>query len=59
MGGAAGNMICVPNVVAASATVGLSGCEGLLIRRVLLPLIYYVAGAGILGLIVVYGLRIT
>ena len=59
MGGAAGNMICVTNVVAASATVGLSGCEGLLIRRVLLPLTYYVAGAGILGLIVVYGLRIT
>ena len=59
MGGAAGNMICVTNVVAASATVGLSGCEGLLIRRVLLPLTYYVIGAGILGLIVVYGLRIT
>ncbi len=59
MGGAAGNMICVTNVVAASATVGLSGCEGLLIRRVLLPLTYYVIGAGILGLIVIYGLRIT
>ncbi len=59
MGGAAGNMICVANVVAASATVGLSGCEGLLIRRVLLPLTYYVAGTGILGLIAVYGLRIT
>ncbi len=55
MGGAAGNMICVANVVAASATVGLSGCEGLLIRRVFLPLTYYVAGAGILGLIVIYG----
>ena len=55
MGGAAGNMICVSNVVAASATVGLNDCEGLLIRRVLLPLIYYLAGAGILGLIVVYG----
>ncbi len=59
MGGAAGNMICVTNVVAASATVGLSGCEGLLIRRVLLPLIYYLTGAGILGLIVVYGLGVT
>lgn len=59
MGGAAGNMICVSNVVAASATVGLNDCEGLLIRRVLLPLIYYLAGAGILGLIVVYGLGIN
>ena len=55
MGGAAGNMICVANVVAASATVGLSGCEGLLIRRVFLPLTYYVVGAGVLGLIVIYG----
>ncbi|MDJ0679358.1 MAG: L-lactate permease [Xenococcaceae cyanobacterium MO_167.B52] len=59
MGGAAGNMICVTNVVAASATVGLIGCEGLLIRRVFLPLTYYVVGAGILGLIVIYGLGIS
>ena len=59
IGAAAGNMICVSNVVAASATVGLSGCEGLLIRRVLVPLVYYLTSAGILGLIVVYGLRIT
>ena len=56
MGAAAGNMICVSNVVAASATVGLSGCEGLLIRRVLLPLFYYVVGAGTLGLVVIYAL---
>ena len=59
MGAAAGNMICVSNVVAASATVGLSGCEGLLIRRVLVPLIYYLTGAGILGGIVIYGLRLA
>ena len=55
MGAAAGNMICVSNVVAASSTVGLSGCEGLLIRRVLLPLIYYLLASGIIGLIVTYG----
>ena len=54
IGAAAGNMICVSNVVAASATVGLSGREGLLIRRVLLPLIYYLVAAGILGIIVIY-----
>lgn len=57
MGAAAGNMICVANVVAASATVGLSGCEGLLIRRVLFPLIYYLIGAGILGLTAIYVLK--
>lgn len=59
IGAAAGNMICVSNVVAASATVGLAGREGLLIRRVLLPLSYYLAGAGILGLMVIYGLKIA
>ena len=59
VGGAAGSMIAVPILVAASATVGLSGCEGILIRRVFVPLIYYVAGAGILGLIVIYGLGVT
>lgn len=58
IGAAAGNMICVSNVVAASATVGLSGCEGLLIRRVLLPLTYYLIVAGILGAIVIYLPRI-
>ena len=54
IGSAAGNIICVANVVAASATVGLSGCEGLLIRRMLVPLIYYILSAGILGLVAVY-----
>ncbi|MEO0835492.1 MAG: L-lactate permease [Cyanobacteria bacterium J06642_3] len=54
IGAAAGNMICVSNIVAALATVGLVGCEGLLIRRVLLPLVYYLLGAGILGTISIY-----
>lgn len=54
IGAAAGNMICVSNIVAASATVGLVGCEGLLIRRVLLPLIYYLLSAGIFGAIAIY-----
>ena len=57
MGAAAGNMICVSNVVAASATVGLAGQEGLLIRRVLLPLGYYLLASGVLGLLVIYGLQ--
>ena len=59
IGSAAGNMICVANVVAASATVGLSGCEGLLIRRMLVPLTYYITTAGILGLVAVYILKIA
>lgn len=53
VGGAAGNMICVHNVVAASATVGYEGREGSLIRAVLLPMFYYVIFAGALGLLAV------
>ena len=49
VGGAAGNMICVHNVVAASATVGLFGHEGVIIRRTLIPTIYYLLAAGLLG----------
>ena len=50
VGGAAGNMICVHNVVAASATVGLVGREGDLIRKALIPMTYYVLAAGTLGM---------
>lgn len=54
IGAAAGNMICVSNIVAASATVGLVGCEGLLIRKVMIPLIYYLLAAGFLSAIALY-----
>lgn len=50
VGGAAGNMICVHNVVAASATVGLVNREGDLIRMALIPMTYYVIQAGLLGM---------
>ena len=56
LGGAAGNMITVHNVVAASATVGLVGREGLLIRRTIYPMMYYVVAAGLLGLVFSYGI---
>ncbi len=55
VGAAAGNMICVHNVVAASATVGLVGREGDLIRKVLIPLAYYVMAAGTLGMALIVG----
>ncbi|MGF1541029.1 MAG: L-lactate permease [Pleurocapsa sp.] len=58
VGGSAGNIIAVSNIVAASATVGLIGCEGLLIRKMLLPLIYYLVAGGVLGLIAVYSLGV-
>ncbi len=50
VGGAAGNMICVHNVVAASAVVGLIGKEGAVIRRTLVPFVYYAGLAGVMGL---------
>lgn len=54
VGGAAGNMICVHNVVAASAVVGLLGKEGLVIRRTLLPFAYYALLVGAVGYSVVW-----
>ncbi|MGG3955218.1 L-lactate permease [Bhargavaea massiliensis] len=48
-------MICVHNVVAASATVGLVGQEGNLIRKALIPMTYYVLAAGMLGMGLVVG----
>jgi lactate permease len=51
VGGAAGNMICVHNVVAASAVVGLLGREGLLIRKTLIPMIYYICVAALIGFV--------
>lgn len=54
VGGAGGNMITVHNVVAACATVGLLGREGVIIRKTLLPMTYYVVGAGALGMALIY-----
>ena len=49
VGGAAGNMICVHNVVAASAVVGLLGREGAVIRLTILPFLYYALLPGAIG----------
>ena len=49
VGAAAGNMIAIHNVVAASATVGLIGKEGITFHRItIIPTLYYVAFAGII-----------
>ena len=49
VGGAAGNIICVHNVVAASAVVGCLGKEGQIIRRTAVIFLYYAFFAGALG----------
>jgi lactate permease len=51
VGGAAGNVICVHNVVAACAVVGLVGREGDVIRITVLVFVYYIAVASVLGMI--------
>ncbi|ASF38523.1 lactate permease [Halobacillus halophilus] len=51
IGSNAGNMICVVNVVAAASVVGLVGKEGAIIRITLIPMLFYVAMAGIIGFI--------
>ncbi len=56
VGGAAGNMITVHNVVAASATTGLLGREGALIRIMLIPMTYYLLLSGSLAYIWIYGI---
>ena len=54
IGGVIGNMICVHNVIAACATVGLVGVEDILIKRNLIPMTIYGLAVGIIGLILVY-----
>ena len=54
VGAAAGNMIAIHNVVAASATVGLLGQEGATLRKTILPTMYYVVFTGIIAMITIY-----
>ncbi|MBS3941856.1 MAG: L-lactate permease [Actinobacteria bacterium] len=56
VGGAAGNMITVHNVVAAAATVGLVGREGELLRKVVIPCGYYLLAAGVMTYMIVWGI---
>lgn len=55
IGGAAGNMIAVHNVVAASAVVGLINREGSIIRITLISLAYYIIQGGLLGMATIFG----
>jgi lactate permease len=59
VGAAAGNMIAIHNIVAASATVGLLGREGALLRKTILPTLYYILVAGLLGLAAIYLLGVA
>jgi lactate permease len=59
VGAAAGNMVAIHNVVAASATVGLLGQEGNIIRKTIIPTVYYLLLTGLLGWVAIYLLGYT
>jgi len=53
IGAAAGNMICVHNIVAVSSVVGLDGQEGIILRKTILPALAYAALIGVAGLVLI------
>jgi lactate permease len=59
VGAAAGNMIAIHNVVAASATVGLLGQEGSILQKTIIPTLYYILVSGVLGLLAIYLIGVT
>ncbi|MFD5277283.1 L-lactate permease [Pseudarthrobacter sp. NPDC058362] len=55
VGGAGGNPISIHNIVAASATVGLLGREGDLLRQTVLVTTYYCLAGGIAAFLFIHG----
>lgn len=53
IGGAAGNMISVHNVVAACAVVGMMDKEGAVIQKTLVAMVYYVVQGGLISMAMV------
>jgi len=51
IGAAIGNMICVHNVVAASAVVGLTKQEGMIIKKTIIPALIYLLLVVVVGII--------
>ncbi len=50
-GAASGNMFCPHNIIAGSATVGIAGQEGAILRRTLWPCLIYTMLGGLLALL--------
>ena len=59
IGGAGGNPVAIHNIVAASATVGLLGREGDLIRKTALVTAYYCLAGGALSYLWIYGVGLN
>jgi lactate permease len=54
VGGSFGNMINVQKIITACAVVGLTGVEGLIIKRTILPMTLAILISGIVGMILVF-----
>ena len=59
IGAAAGNMVAIHNVVAASATVGLLGREGTTLRKTIWPTLYYILFTGLIALFAINVLGVS
>ena len=59
IGAAAGNVVAIHNVVAASASVGLLGREGSILRKTVWPTLYYVLFTGLIAMFAVYVLGVS
>ncbi|MGQ1837890.1 L-lactate permease [Kocuria turfanensis] len=59
VGGAGGNPVAIHNIVAASATVGLLGREGDLLRKTVLVTTYYCLAAGAIAFIFIHGVGLN
>lgn len=51
IGGAAGNMISISNIIAGGSVLGLVNKEGIILKKTILPLLVYCGVAGLLGLL--------
>ena len=54
VGAAIGNMVCINNAVAASATIGTAGKEGKLIKINAIPMVIYTLATALIFYIVIY-----
>lgn len=59
IGGAGGNPVAIHNIVAASATVGLLGREGDLLRKTIIVTIYYCLAGGAVAYLFIHGLGLN
>lgn len=58
VGAAIGNMVCINNAVAASATIGTTGKEGKLIKMNVIPMLFYsLATATIFYILIAFGIK--